>query len=898
MSVITSETPSADAARLAGAKGHTLHRLTEHGADVPEWAVIGVDVFDRFLRANGLVEKVREHLVGVTADTADLVAVRIEELVLGTTPEPDLLATVRRAYEHVGAGRVAVRSSGAEEDGARYSFAGQFSTFLNIGGLDSVVAHVRRCWASAYSAQALRYRLAHGLPCETSGMAVVVQRMVPADKSGVLFTANPLGGDPDEYMISAVLGLGEGLVSGLVDADTVLVDRRSGAVREVVVGDKRERVDPDEHGDGSVTTVVGAEARAASALSGEEVARLVRVASDVVAAFSGPQDIEWAIADDSVWILQSRPVTGPVRGADPSPRGELRIWDNSNIIESFSDITSPMTFSFAAHVYHQVYRQYCQLLAVPRHGMRQMDEWLPTMLGYFHGRVYYNLLNWYRVIRLAPFYRVNRQVLEVSMGLAEPLPDELAMELRPFSSRFRWQERPHRAVIVTAYWRRFLAVDRTVRDFLRHFATTYREFDDVDFDALPADEVYQLFRKLERTLLDRWGAMIVLEAVIGLSFGLLQKLTERWLPPDVPRWLPWAVANPAGVLESAEPAYRFERLAATIRADEELSRLVRETAPEQLYATLADRGLRELVGEIDAYIADFGYRSVNELKLEEPDLRQDPSRLFVMLRGALAFARQNGNDSQAAERILDRHLHGLRRIVYQQVRRRVRRSLADRERVRFCRTRAFGMARRMIRAMGASLARLGALNDERDVFYLRLDELRGCFDGTIAHRELASLVDLRKRQHAQDRELVAPPRFTTYGPVYWGGNLERAGWDPSSAGGAVVSPRSEVLRGVPCGPGVVEGEAKVVTEPHDVEGAILVTYRTDPGWIAALPAAKALLIERGSPLTHVAIVARELGIPCVVQIRNVTREIATGMRLRVDGGEGTVHVLSDENTVS
>src|SRR5262249_17777900 len=241
------------------------------------------------------------------------------------------------------------------------SFAGQFATFLNVRGLEPVADRVKDCWASAFSERSLHYRIRHGLAVRDVGVAVVVQQMIPADTSGVLFSVNPTNGRRDESVISSVYGLGEGLVSGTVDADTIVIDRASGAVRSVVVGAKEERYDPRVDGQGLVAFEVSEEARGRLALEPEETNRLHSAAGRVEEIFQAPQDIEWAFAGGRLWMLQSRPITtlaaGPREHPVPvhPPVGELRVWDNSNIIESFSDITSPLTYSFARHAYQRVY---------------------------------------------------------------------------------------------------------------------------------------------------------------------------------------------------------------------------------------------------------------------------------------------------------------------------------------------------------------------------------------------------------------------------------------------------------------------------------------------------------------------------------------------------------------
>jgi pyruvate,water dikinase len=224
------------------------------------------------------------------------------------------------------------------------------------------------------------------------------------------------------------------------------------------------------------------------------------------------------------------------------------------------------------------------------------------------------------------------------------------------------------------------------------------------------------------------------------------------------------------------------------------------------------------------------------------------------------------------------------------LRRRVRGALAYRESVRLRRARVFGIARRLFLAMGQGLVDVGLIDERRDVFYLRLDELRGAFEGTIAHGELRPLVALRRESARQATLLKAPGRFETVGIPYSPDNLRRAGFQAVSDRVAPGGPLAvgDTLVGLGASPGVGEGVASVVSDPKQAGRGVLVTYRTDPSWATVLPNVKALVVERGSPLTHVAIVARELRIPTVVQVEGVTEAIASGMSIRVDGGAGSV----------
>jgi rifampicin phosphotransferase len=880
LSFLTRASSVAEIEQLAGNKGKSLHRLAMLGVLVPQWAILGADWFATFRRENGLDQRIGTLLQDFTPEHAGSIARAIAEAILACDLSPAMHATIARARAHVGDGPIAVRSSGIEEDSADFSFAGQFDTFLDVRGLASTMEHVRRCWASAYSERSLRYRHQHGLDTARIEMAVILQRLVPAEKSGVVFTVNPANGNPDEIVLSAVYGLGEGLVSGAVDADTITVDRHTGQTKQVVIGEKRERHE------GRAVSEVRAELREKLALDDADIERIVVTARTLESAFGRPQDIEWCIAEGGLWILQARPVTTPVA----RPAGQFQLWDNSNIVENYPGVTTQLTFSFAQHVYSHVFREFCRLIGIPRKQRREMDGFLGATLGFLNGRVYYNLLHWYKLSGLAPFQDLGRKMMEVQMGVGEALDlESFAARIAPYTVRSRAEHAYIRAVTGSKFAWYFATLGRNVARFRELFYGVYDRFDAVDYASMPADEVYSHFLRFEQELLSRWGSMIVLESAIGLSYGLVRRLVKRWMP-DAPDWFEVAVIGGMDGMESVAPVHRLVALADAVRANPRVEPLIRHTPSGEVFAALRCSGEHELVGEIERYLADFAYRSKNELKLEEPDLREDPSVLFDMLKTVVAnrATPERGGTEERVDELLRERLNPVQRWIFARARSRVRTAIQARETVRFCRSRAFGVARRMFRAIGDGLAAEGVLETGRDVFHLRLEEIRGCFEGTVSHRELRPLVEQRKRDHAAYREMEdLPPRFVTHGPV--------VAWlaKPENLHALRARPGADAgtgLRGTPCSPGVAEGFAQVVREANEFDGGILVTYRTDPGWVPVFASAQALLIERGSPLTHAAIVAREIGIPTIVQIPGLTKHVQTGMRLKVDGHSGRVEL--------
>ncbi|CAM4522714.1 phosphoenolpyruvate synthase [Nocardia ninae] len=892
MQVLGPWTDIATIAAVGGGKARGLHRLGECGFRVPDWTVLGTDVFARFTVEADLARKVTEVTLLEDLDAALAAGAALRAEITAAPLPSELRELIAEACGRLGDGPIAVRSSVVAEDGPEHSYAGQFDSFLNINGVDAVLDRVRDCWASAFSERSLRYAFANKQP-RAGAIAVVLQRLVAARASGVLFTANPISGARDELVISAVYGLGEGLVSGAVDADSVVVDKSSGAVLETVLGDK-DRSYVAEGEQGYAISPVDAGQRELPVLTDAEITEITELGRKLEVEFGAPQDVEWAIDDAGLWFLQSRPIT-TVLGAAPGalirgagevvPDGEQRIWDNSNIIESFNGLTSPLTFTTAADIYGRVYHGYAKSLRVPDKQLRQTERWTPVLLGYFHGRVYYNLLHWYRMVGIAPGYPLNRKVLEAALGVAEPLPDDIAKTLRPFTFGNPLSRLRSRSVTTLTYLRRLFGIDTIVEQFMTDFYRGYDEYEAIDYTGLSGAEAYAAYRKVDRDLVERWGPLMVLDAILLTCTGLMFLLTKLLLP-KAPEWFLYAVVGPGADVESAEPARAMKALADVARADPELTALVNSTAPEQIYPALANHP--DFRAEVDAYIDRYGYRSLDELKLETPDLREDPASLFIMLRSALPDAPLGHRDE--AEEYLDAHLHGIRRKIYERLRGKVSRCAAHRERLRFCRTRAFGMVKRMIRVMGRDLAERGVIDEFSDVFYLTVQELRGCYEEADT-TDLRDLVGARKAQRARDAGLVAPARFVTTGSAFSRAELATQGWVPITDTPAAEA--GTVLVGTPSASGIVEGTAVVVDEPRDVAGGILVAYRTDPGWVAALPSASALVIERGSPLTHVAIVARELGVPTVVQVKDVTTKVRTGARIRVDGTNGTVTVLAE-----
>lgn len=759
-----------------------------------------------------------------------------------------------------GGGPFAVRSSALAEDGIAHSFAGQFDSFLDVPQGD-VPRHVRRVWESAQRNRVAAYTAERGVESRVT-MAVLVQVMITPVCAGVAFAVDPVTGD-DVVTISFVSGTSDRLVSGEVSGHGVRVDR-GGSVHRTV---------DDAEGDSLVDDALA-----------REIARVVWAISDQRGL---PQDVEWAWDGSELHIVQARPITS-------APVGELTIWDNSNIAESYGGVTTPLTFSFARRAYEEVYRSFCRLLGVSERAVAANGEVFGNMLGSLRGRVYYNLMNWYRLIAMLPGYRVNAPFMEQMMGVESSLPDEAVRKLRAESDLERGAGQSllalaglARSLLALVY--RHATLRGRIGSFERLLETSLRTGDDPFAERAPL-ELVEEYRSLESRLLTRWDAPILNDFFAMIYVGLLRRVCDR--VSDDGEGLHNALLLEVGDIVSVQPARRIEAMAQGIDAsDARLLELLEH----------ADASTREalehwpaLKAQVDDYIREFGDRCLQELKLETPTLRDDASPL---LRSVAAMARRprGQSASRASRGDSDERLRAcLRgrpatamaaRFIVPRARARVR----DRENLRFARTRVFGYVRRLFVALGGRYAAQGLLDAPRDIFFLEVAEALGLATGTSTILDPRATVASRRAQFERERsEPPLPVRFETRGSV----NPLRPIVRPTPR--APSDDTQSVLRGIGCCPGVVRGRARVVTDPVGVEldhADILIAERTDPGWVMLFPAASAIAVQHGSVLSHTSIVARELGLPCAVAVPRLLERVRDGDTIELDGSAGTVTLL-------
>lgn len=750
-------------------------------------------------------------------------------------PVRGLKTAVAKALKQIGPGPYAVRSSGHAEDGAEHSHAGQFDTFLNVKAGD-VVDAAARVWASGFAETVTTYRAVKS-GGKAQAPAIVVQQMIDARISGVAFSADPVSGRRNVVVISAIKGLGDALVSGAVDGQSWIVG-------DTITAPENPILTPDD------------------------IAAIAAMARKAEAAFGAPQDIEWAMDANGLHILQARPITTPLKTL-AAPDNALTIFDNSNIVESYPGLVSPLTYSFAVHVYDRVYRAFVRLLGVREAVIDDNSAVFGNMLGRVDGRVYYNLVNWYRALALLPGFSLNRAYMETMMGVDTPMPAEVTDNIGPPPATGFAKALEYGRLVKVAGRLIFeaLRLPRTRRNFYARLNAALDS--DLDLATANPTQLAAEYRRIESTLLDRWDAPLVNDFLCMIAFGASRNLLKKWLgEPGL--MLHNDVMIGQGDIVSAEPAQRIAKMGRIAAAQ--------GIAADEIAQHPA------LKAELDSYLAKFGDRCTEELKLESIPLTEDASQLLAAI--AASAARAPAAHAAAKDPDWSALFRGqpvkarLARWIVGWAKARVR----DRENLRFERTRLFGRARQVFLAMGREFAARDLIDQPRDVFHLTVAETLGAIEGFGLSPNLRGIVGLRKSEDSTSASRADPPeRITVRGPAILPASTTHA------SAAVVQSGASRSATG--CSAGEVTAKARVIRDPRReslTPGDILVARHTDPGWIAVFSNASAIVVERGSLLSHSAIVARELGIPCVVGLKGATDWVQDGETLYVNGATGLV----------
>ncbi|MDC3728904.1 phosphoenolpyruvate synthase [Rhodococcus sp. Rp3] len=826
-----------------GGKGAGLGELRRiEGVDVPEGFCVTTDAFRKVLSEAPHLDDLLEQLSRVAADDRAAIAAlsaRVRQVIEGCAIPDDLAAEIADGLHELGDDEpVAVRSSATAEDLPTASFAGQQDSYLNVVGAPEVMRRIGMCWASLFTERAVGYRLRNGFGHRKVHMAVIVQRMVPAQAAGVLFTADPITSDRTVTRVDAGSGLGDRLVSGLVNADAY-------TVRAGDIVDRTQRQD-------------------VPVLTDAQIGELVRLGRRIEAHAGCPQDIEWCLADGGFRIVQSRPITTlfpiPEAGDDAN-----RVYISVGHQQMMTDAMKPLGISVwqltsrapMRHAGGRLFVDVTSMLASPSRGpgiaaaLGTSDPLIGDALQTVLDR---------RFVPLRPDDDANGAPVGFPSAPTELDPD-IVTELIA------------RGEASVAECGRVIAgrSGPALFDFIR---ADIGELQDRLFDPLGGQAIMAGMEAAGRlnTLIEEW-----------LGERNVADVISRSVPHNVTAEMGPALLDVADAIRPYPQAVDFLRQVAATGVDDELF----------LDALERCEGGPHVRAAFDGFLARYGMRCVGEIDITRPRWSEQPTALVPTILGNIEnFEPGEGRrrvergrqESQQKEAELLERVRALpdgdgRADEIKTLIDRIRNFAGYREYPKYGMVARYFLYKQALLREAATLVEAGVIDGEEDIFYLRFDEL----DEVVrTPRPCGELVAERKDAF-RSFEALTPPRVLLSTGEMLSGAYRREDLPENGLAGLAVSA------------GVVEGRARVVTDMSQADlapGDILVTAYTDPSWTPLFVAVDALVTEVGGLMTHGAVIAREYGLPAVVGVEGATRIIRDGQRIRVHGTEGYVEILT------
>ena len=708
-----------------------------------------------------------------------------------------------------------VRSSADVEDGASDSFAGQFDTFLGVAKKD-LQEKIDLCMKSASNEGAAEYIKQRDIGRDVK-MSVIVQRMIDADVSGVMFTSNPQG-IMNECVITVGKGTGDNVVSDRTDTTSYYFNTNDGLY--YYEGEKDR-------------------------LTSSQIHELIRISEKIKELIGDYLDIEFSVKDGKIYILQARKIT-TFADCDPS---KFLILDNSNIVESYPNLSLPLTCGFVGFVYSGVFEGLCRRIIGEGKYLDALKPVFGNMVGNVNGRMYYKISNWYTLIKFLPFKKKIIPVWQEMLGVKNKTYDKKQDMKVSLAERMRINHR-----IISSFRNSPKEMEKLNETFIRINEDFYKSY----HEGMSNEELISQFRIIEKKLFACWDITLINDLYTFVHTGLLKHFLAKKYDDadDKTNEFLSGITN----IESLKP----------VRAMIDLAYSKKDLSEE------------EYIVRMNEYIKLYGDRNLEELKLESPTFRTNPELLAKKIS---EYCEDSAKLEEIHKSIMSdekRDMKGESRVV-RKLAAKCATGIANREISRLNRSRIFGMVREIVRSLGKNFCRDGYIENEKDIFYLTYDEMFKMVNEPFDARERIS------QRRNEYRMYKCLPAFTRL--VF---EKEEFSKHHVNVNSHKMISESGVMQGVPCSGGVSEGEALVIEDISMLENSkdrILVTKMTDPGWVFYLASAKGVISQKGSILSHTAIISREIGIPSIVGVADVMTRINTGDIVRMDGSSGRVEIV-------
>ncbi len=853
-----------------GGKGYHLVQLQKNTFKVPPFLVLTNDLLNRIL------DKIEIDLSRLSENAPKESVINcldeIQQAILAyefSKLEEESILSEFDSFFGVDS-MISVRSSGAAEDGENTSFAGQHATFLYVKR-EEVLNKIKSCLASAWNFGVISYRIKQGVSLLEVNFAVVLQKMIFATKSGIGFSMNPSGNLADSVIVAGY-GIGEGIVSDEVESDSYLIDRQSARISKTIKT-KGHKLTYEE-GRGLVKTDVSPEVVDESVLNDEEIKRVSDALFKAEKMLGGIADIEFCFDEfGEFFMLQTRPVTSVVLA-------KVKLLDNTNIVESYPRISLPLTFTFARHAYEKAFQGASRAFWIPKSTMAKMDEMFHDLLGYHQGRIYYRLDNWYKMITLVFSSKKSIESWEKAVGLKRPPSDELKLS---FGNKLK--------VYASTLWR-ILNHKRGNRKFFKLFNENYEVLRQRNLKELSVLELSETLEETASAFFEFWYLTLINDLMTFKSFDWVQKGIERRNlgSEDLANDLISGIHQSESELSIVEVL----RLKDTIQNDSKLSELF-ERESKKVWEVISTEKLGGFSDHVKRHIDRFGDRTLAELKLENPSFRKEPWRFIDLMKGQLKSGsslgeyeeKQRMQITESKKLIKENHQWwNPRSYFFKFAIRTAAYGTRNREDMRFCRTRIYGAVKDLYSEIGVRFSELDLISNPEDIFYLKSEEIREICKGPVAIQK--EKIAVRKSELERDALADLPDRiiYTDSPPIF-------------KSKKSFVNQDDLEFEGIAVSKGVIRAEAVVISNPSydlDVLGKIIITEITDPGWVFLMSQAAGLISQKGSLLSHTAIVGREMGIPVIVSVDDITQRIQSGDIIEMDGQRGTVKIIERSNS--
>ncbi|MDX9871072.1 MAG: phosphoenolpyruvate synthase [Clostridia bacterium] len=866
-----------------GGKGANLGEMTKAGFPVPPGFCVTTRAYRAFVQQSREINSLFDQLASINPvdlEQARKAGQRIREHLQSLSIPDDIRADILQAFYAAGKDKAyAVRSSATAEDLPGASFAGQQDTYLNIRGAEQLLQAIQNCWASLFTDRAITYRTKNNFDHRLVFLSVVVQEMVFPEVSGIMFTAEPITGRRKTISIDAGFGLGEALVSGLVTADLYQVRLQNITKKQISKKKMAIYALPDG---GTVTKDISPEKQERQALADDKIIELAKLGQKIEDHYGLEQDIEWGCAGGKFYILQSRPITS-LYPVPPVSDGKFHIFASFGHIQVMTDAMKPLAISLVSNLTNFLKKEgSSDNLFIYAAGGRVFADFTGPLL--------------FKPARHMLF-KVFKNMDELLVAaLAEAVKKEEFIRLSlPKKRLFRTLRQIAPIMIPT-----LLKVQRNL-----HFKNPHKARANADalikkiaqenegyiFQAAGAERIRRIRQsmgEMPQVLLKVAGFWI---AGVLASGSLAKKLKNQvgekesaYLLSQLNKSLPGNVTTEIGLElgDLADIARKYPEVIAS------LEKANSNSFYEEL---LKVKGGVEFKQELDDFLKKYGMRCTGEIDITKPRWKEDPLQLIPSIISNIRTASPNEHrekfkqgkiEAEQAEKEILAKFGFVQRRKISRLARLYRNLMGLREHHKFALVLLLDIYKRAIMEEAQAFTEKGILRQEKDVFYLTLDELMALNENRFSC-DVQEVIAGRKKEHELNQKLTVPRVMTSEGEIITG-----KGRDIQAPEGA--------LTGTPVSAGVVEGVARVVLQLEEAKlnpGEILVTSYTDPGWTPLFTSIVGLIIEVGGMMSHGSVIAREYGIPAVAGIENATHIIKDGSRIRINGTEGFVQILDE-----